>query len=511
MANQASTSRRSQGKPRDADVPTFCTWPAHPERENEQKPQGKHTGEQEIAERARYEQSSFAPSTIFGSGSVSGRTRYTRDAHSTAYTATNQSERGGREDMASVYSYNSSRDASQFVKEVHGRMFNSLNEAYLLPSDEKEWGRLDKQGSAMTVSFDGHLYPCADVVEAILDPSTPGEKRILDLGCGTGGWAIDMATKFPHAVVTGVDVAPTPLDMDTLPPNLSFEIDDVNLGLEHFHNQFDLVHMRCVMGGITDMDKTLRDIQLCLKPGGILIVIDGDQYLYEDKQRFFKIASVPGDREGGLADPKGSWLCRMIWEACEACVMAGSGMPRSREIIELGLWDSDLCDPVTASAGCVFFPVGPWARGKDLAETQMLQYVGVLMRQVFLNIHRAYHGILRKHGVPQATLDQWSKLVDIELNQSIRKLWVRFMYCCARRRSPDGGPAPPLPVPSPPVNNDPSQTREGRPSGEEIVYPEKEIYTSPEQARAKREQRLATMGFVPSSVARTSFAAMNQI
>lgn len=46
------------------------------------------------------------------------------------------------------------------------------------------------------------------------------------------------------------------------------------------------------------------------------------------------------------------------------------------------------------------------------AESQKLQYAGVLMRQVFLNVHRGYHRILLNHGLDQATLDAWSAKAD---------------------------------------------------------------------------------------------------
>ena len=34
-------------------------------------------------------------------------------------------------------------------------------------------------------------------------------KRILDIGTGTGIWAIEMADRFPNAIVIGTDLSPT--------------------------------------------------------------------------------------------------------------------------------------------------------------------------------------------------------------------------------------------------------------------------------------------------------------
>lgn len=39
----------------------------------------------------------------------------------------------------------------------------------------------DKQGSALAIAFDG-LYPCHDLVEAVLQPVEGQTRRILDLG-----------------------------------------------------------------------------------------------------------------------------------------------------------------------------------------------------------------------------------------------------------------------------------------------------------------------------------------
>ena len=53
----------------------------------------------------------------------------------------------------------------------------------------------------------------------------PGQATtILDIGTGTGIWAIDMADLYPSAVVTGTDLSPT--QPSWVPPNVRFEVDD---------------------------------------------------------------------------------------------------------------------------------------------------------------------------------------------------------------------------------------------------------------------------------------------
>ncbi|KAG8822211.1 hypothetical protein FRC19_006385 [Serendipita sp. 401] len=100
----------------------------------------------------------------------------------------------------STYSYRSERDATQLVQEVDGRIINALCEQYYLPTDDQEWNRLDKQHIAIVLGLGG-LYPAQEEVQAILAPQDGETKRILDLGCGTGIWTIEMAKEFPHAEV----------------------------------------------------------------------------------------------------------------------------------------------------------------------------------------------------------------------------------------------------------------------------------------------------------------------
>lgn len=67
----------------------------------------------------------------------------------------------------------------------------------------------------------------------------------------------------------------------------------------------------------------------------------------------------------------------------------------------------------------------------DPGANQALRYVGLLMRQVFLNIHRAYHVILRKYGIPVETLEAWSSNIDQgEPLQQIAELHINVLKNC---------------------------------------------------------------------------------
>lgn len=78
-------------------------------------------------------------------------------------------------------------------------------------------------------------------------------QNILDIGTGNGAWAVEVADRYPGAVVVGVDLFP-PTDT-WVPPNCRFEVDDV-LKPWMFQNQFDLIHMRDMHGSFTEKQWT---------------------------------------------------------------------------------------------------------------------------------------------------------------------------------------------------------------------------------------------------------------
>jgi len=91
-----------------------------------------------------------------------------------------------------------------------------------------------------------------------------------------------MASTYPRARVVAIDQA-SQLPED-LPANVRWERHDVNQGLEPYHGQFDLVHVRCIGSGITSYRALLKEASKCLKPGGLAIFLEGDFDLFDEDQ-----------------------------------------------------------------------------------------------------------------------------------------------------------------------------------------------------------------------------------
>lgn len=67
----------------------------------------------------------------------------------------------------------------------------------------------------------------------------------------------DFADAFPNTAVIGTDLSP--IQPDTSPPNLSFEIDDCCSEWVYPKNYFDYIHIRALYGSVADWPKFYKE------------------------------------------------------------------------------------------------------------------------------------------------------------------------------------------------------------------------------------------------------------
>jgi len=169
----------------------------------------------------------------------------------------------------------------QIYREEFGRNLNNYSDVYRLPADEEELERLDNQHTVLS-DIMGEKY--APSMATIMADDTPGEtKACLDLGCGSGNWIMDVARDFPNCIAVGTDLIP--MQSPTMPPNLRSEVDDINLGLEHFYGDFNVVHARLISSGIKDYNLLVDQMSRVLRPGGLLDVSEFDFRVYDADHR----------------------------------------------------------------------------------------------------------------------------------------------------------------------------------------------------------------------------------
>lgn len=144
-----------------------------------------------------------------------------------------------------------------FVYENGRRYHASRGSDYLLPNDETEQGRLDISHHIYLLALQGRLYTSP------IDTKSP--LRVLDIGTGTGIWAIDLADELPNAEIVGTDISP--IQPAWIPPNCQFYIEDAE-GEWSFEEPFDFVHGRVLCGGIADWPTFYARAFQNIKPGG---------------------------------------------------------------------------------------------------------------------------------------------------------------------------------------------------------------------------------------------------
>lgn len=88
----------------------------------------------------------------------------------------------------------------------------------------------------------------------------------MDLGCGTGIWALDVACKFPQTHVVGVDLAP--IQPANGPKNCDFySCFDYESLWEMGEDSWDVIHMQMGSGSVMGWESLYRRVFSHLRPG----------------------------------------------------------------------------------------------------------------------------------------------------------------------------------------------------------------------------------------------------
>jgi len=122
-----------------------------------------------------------------------------------------------------------------------------------------------------------------------------GITHILDIGCGPGGWAIDVARRYPSIKVVGIDTSETMIasarneaQKASLLENVTFVRMNALHPLEFPDQHFDLVNMRAAVEFIPRdyWQPLLQECYRVTQSGGILRLMEADRIAHTNSRAF---------------------------------------------------------------------------------------------------------------------------------------------------------------------------------------------------------------------------------
>ncbi|GER83152.1 hypothetical protein KTAU_17890 [Thermogemmatispora aurantia] len=144
---------------------------------------------------------------------------------------------------------------------------------YLIDSENAgELARLMLQDRILTAGMGG-LFP-----EFPEGAPLPAGGRVLDLACGPGGWALEVAFAYPNVEVIGVDISQAVIEYANAQAwsrgleNVHFQVMNIMQPLAFPDASFDLINGRLLFGFMLPgaWPRLLAECRRLLKPGGVI-------------------------------------------------------------------------------------------------------------------------------------------------------------------------------------------------------------------------------------------------
>lgn len=183
-----------------------------------------------------------------------------------------------------IASSTESIESSHYLFEKrNGRTYHSYKSEhnYVLPNDALEQDRLDMQFWGIHEILEKYIFaPIGDTPQAI-----------LDVGTGTGLWAMDVGDLYPSAQIIGTDLSP--IQPAWVPPNVQFELHDCTQYPWDFRRKFDLIHTQLINAfAVKNWRQFYTEAYDNLTPGGWIESHEFDLMVQSDDDSIPKPSAV---------------------------------------------------------------------------------------------------------------------------------------------------------------------------------------------------------------------------
>src|ERR1700722_10972391 len=118
---------------------------------------------------------------------------------------------------------------------INGRRFHNEESTvnYYTPNDSEESNRVNLQHYLFRHVWKGNYS--SPITKKLSERNT----SVLDIGCGSGIWVLDMAQKFPQSSFVGIEISPMYPPSNKTPLNAIFLRHNILEGLPWPDNTFD--------------------------------------------------------------------------------------------------------------------------------------------------------------------------------------------------------------------------------------------------------------------------------
>ena len=182
-----------------------------------------------------------------------------------------------------------------------------VREGYLSDAENAaEMARLMVQDRLLTQAMGGVIPERIDLSQV---------HHALDIGCGPGGWLLDLVTQYPHIQGVGIDISHLMMEYATHLAtsqglaNAQFRVMDATQPLQFADNTFDLVNGRIMMGFLTthQWSPLLQECYRITRPGGTLRLAEAEWGFTNSAalDRFSGLAALSFYRAGHSFSPHG--------------------------------------------------------------------------------------------------------------------------------------------------------------------------------------------------------------
>nr|KAK5116037.1 hypothetical protein LTR85_009319 [Meristemomyces frigidus] len=277
-------------------------------------------------------------------------------------------------------------------EEDHGRSYHAFRRGkYVVPNDEPEQERMEIHHHSMRMLLEGKHY-----VAPVTRPTS-----ILDIGTGTGIWAIDVADAIPAAHVIGIDLSP--IQPTTVPPNLEFQIMDADESWD-FHERFDLIHTQFMNGfSINSWPFFYHQAFISMQPGG-----------WVENQEFDLLFKC----DDGTQPPDCATVrWGELWNQGVEAFGAGLTGRCHPEVMKQQMEEAGF---INVTIQTYRLPVGPWPKDKRLRQAGLYNAVA---------IHEGLHGLSLRtftHGLKWPIEEMEAFLAQVRKGLEDRRIHSYF-------------------------------------------------------------------------------------